>query len=751
MVGKKLRVLVTQSNIAAHTTTAESAATVTVSAIGPGAPLSLNATAGDGQISVTWTAPLSLGGSPLSRYEVAYSTDGGSSYTDVTRSSSTATSETVTGVSNGTPVLVKVRAVNSASMLGGLALVQSTPRGLPISTAVPTLSGEVRFGQTLLTTAGAFNANGATITSRTLQWQVSANGGTSWQNLSGETGSTLLINDHVGKLLRVAETATNEAGSTVHYSATTVAVLADSPSAPRTLSLTSESDGAIEVSWLAPSYLGGAAITDYEVQTSDNGGASWTTVSRTASAATSQSITGLINGTSYQVRVRALNGVNGAWATLSDTATPYGLPMTTVAGAQPTVTGSAVYGQTLTATNTTWTPNGRAITGVSIRWQAEISGTWTDIAGATSTSYTIDGFIGKPVRAVFTVTNLAGSVQRASAATVAVVPGPASVPRNLTATPDNGSITVNWLAPSNTGGNPISDYEVQTSTDANTWSTVTRSASTVTSQQITGLTNGDLVYLRVRALNGSNGQWAFVSGPVTPRGLPINTALPQITGTPSFLTEMSVDAGVWNANGDAVDAVSYQWQASSDNGQTWQNIRGATQSSYTVGLYVGSTLRARVQASNDAGTETVFSQPTATVTAIPAATPVITSQQVSSATVRVGWTPPAHSGGDTLRGYSLEYSTDRSNWTPPQLRRGHHLGHPHRAPERSELLRSGARRDRAAWRMVAYCWAVHPDRAARRDRSATTRVQRCRRPAHTTTQLSDASRGLGVARDITDR
>lgn len=66
---------------------------------------------------------------------------------------------------------------------------------------------------------------------------------------------------------------------------------------------------------------------------------------------------------------------------------------------------------------------------------------------------------------------------------------------------------------------------------------------------------------------------------------------------------------------------------------------------------------------NDAGSVTVATAETAVVTAIPAATPVITSQQVGNATVRVGWTPPAHAGGETLAGYTLQYSTDRSNWT----------------------------------------------------------------------------------------
>jgi len=77
------------------------------------------------------------------------------------------------------------------------------------------------------------------------------------------------------------------------------------------------------VSWTAPTVLAQTPITDYTVQYSSNSGSSWTTFSRSASTATSATVTGLTNGTAYVFRVSAANGVgSGAYSTASGAVTP---------------------------------------------------------------------------------------------------------------------------------------------------------------------------------------------------------------------------------------------------------------------------------------------------------------------------------------------------------------------------------------------------------------------------------------------
>jgi outer membrane protein OmpA-like peptidoglycan-associated protein len=88
----------------------------------PGAPSITTVTAGDGQLSVAFTAPASNGGAAITDYEV--STDGGSSFT----SAGTTTSPIViTGLTNGTTYSVLIKARNSAGLGAASETVAATP------------------------------------------------------------------------------------------------------------------------------------------------------------------------------------------------------------------------------------------------------------------------------------------------------------------------------------------------------------------------------------------------------------------------------------------------------------------------------------------------------------------------------------------------------------------------------------------------------------------------------------------------
>ena len=88
----------------------------------PGVPASLNATPGDTQVSLDWTAPASDGGSAVTGYEYRVSDDGGTSWSpdwtnvpdgsDAGTDRSDETSFTVTGLDNGVEHTFEVRAVN---------------------------------------------------------------------------------------------------------------------------------------------------------------------------------------------------------------------------------------------------------------------------------------------------------------------------------------------------------------------------------------------------------------------------------------------------------------------------------------------------------------------------------------------------------------------------------------------------------------------------------------------------------------
>ena len=92
------------------------------------APTNLTATVGvgAGQIALNWDDP---GNNLVTKYQ--YSTDGGTSFTDITGSGATTTAYTVTGLSNGREYTLAVRAVN-ASVNGEAATVTAMPLLPPV-------------------------------------------------------------------------------------------------------------------------------------------------------------------------------------------------------------------------------------------------------------------------------------------------------------------------------------------------------------------------------------------------------------------------------------------------------------------------------------------------------------------------------------------------------------------------------------------------------------------------------------------
>lgn len=83
------------------------------------------------------------------------------------------------------------------------------------------------------------------------------------------------------------------------------------------------------------------------------------------------------------------------------------------------------------------------------------------------------------------------------------------------ATAGDGSATVSWAAPSDSGSFPITHYQVESSPRGGTCLV----AAPATSCEVTGLTNGTTYTFTVRALNGAGwGDYSSPSNPVRPTG-----------------------------------------------------------------------------------------------------------------------------------------------------------------------------------------------------------------------------------------
>jgi hypothetical protein len=111
------------------------------------------------------------------------------------------------------------------------------------------------------------------------------------------------------------------------------------------------------------------------------------------------------------------------------------------------------------------------------------------------------------------------------------------------------------------------------------------------------------------------GVFASVTGLGTAarQAAPVNSVPPAITGTAQQSQTLTTSNGTWTGTGTI--SYRYQWLRCNRSGNGCNDISGATDKTYTLrGADVGSTIRARVTATNPDGSTAATSAPTAVVT-----------------------------------------------------------------------------------------------------------------------------------------
>ena len=283
---------------------AESAAVTSTPAATSNAPTSLATTPGDGKVSVAFTAPTDTGGSAITNYE--YSKDGGTNYTAF-NPAVTASPVVITGLTNGTSYSIKLRAVNSAGVGAESAAVTSTPAATSNApTALATTPGD---GQVSVAFTAPTSNGGSAIT----DYEYQLDGG-DWTTASTTSSPVIITGLTNGTGYSIKLRAVNSLGVGAESAAVTSTPAATS-NAPTSLA-TTPGDGKVSVAFTAPTSNGGSAITDYEYQLD---GGDWTTASTTSSPVI---ITGLTNGTSYSIKLRAVNSLGVGAESAAVTSTP---------------------------------------------------------------------------------------------------------------------------------------------------------------------------------------------------------------------------------------------------------------------------------------------------------------------------------------------------------------------------------------------------------------------------------------------
>ena len=359
----------------------------------PTTPVGISAARGDGIVEVSWTPPLNDGGLPITGYVIDWVSSSGASGSIET----TGTGYTMQNLLNGATYTITVSAVNEAgtSPAGGSA--SATPAATPgAPTTVTVDRGDGRIDVTWQPPA---SDGGKPVLSYTVTW--SAPDGTTGSFETTATGHTFdgLTN---GTTYSVTVTATNEIGtSAASQSASgTPAYIPGAPVAVRTV----REDSRILVSWDPPASDGGLRVTGYTLLWVAPDGST----NSAETTATSHTIDGLTNGTTYGITVSATNEVGTSVTADPVRATP-ARPPGPLAHAEIAIGHESLL--------VSWQPptddGGLPVRSYTLSWVSP-DGAVTSI-DTTHTSHAIDGLIGG---AAYTVTILANNEMGASPAPV---------------------------------------------------------------------------------------------------------------------------------------------------------------------------------------------------------------------------------------------------------------------------------------------------------------------------------------------
>ena len=625
----------------------------------PGAP---TLTPNFQSIEVSWTAPANNGnaitdnlvrwrtsatdgpdGSPGGGDDVAVGDWNGVGNNGIL-TGNTATSYTITGLTNGTQYDVQVAAVNgggagafsrtaSAAPVANNAnlasLVLTDPDGGAVTLSPAFAVGTTEYAATVdaadasvTVTATATDAADATISMTRETGGVTG----SAQTLTGGTASSPQALVHLGPdagdqqtvILEITVTAGD--GTTRKSYEVIVRRPNGPPGAPATpTAATGTAAGSLDIGWSAPSATGGLAITGYRVRWGkDAPSVAWNAsgdgILAGNQSVTSYTITGLETGTAYQVQVAAVNSEGtGAWSdsvTITPQAASVDADITALAVNEADGTTPVMFSPAFSAATTAYAATvDNDVTGVI--FIATYAGSKLVIDGdadndpdSGSASEVIALTVGVAKDITLVVTAADDSTTKTYTVTVtraAGAPVKPAKPTSARSTAASRSIAVSWAwaGGAANNGSPVTEFNVQWKKTGDTnWlpdanGQVISDASD-RSYAVTGLDAGARYHARVRAVNAAgDGAWsdnsdaARASGPPS---APIGVLLSQIVG--GITVNVQSFGGPDNGGSDIV-AHHVRWRTAAQGGNPageWQNSAGDSEDGqrFTASAFGGS-------------------------------------------------------------------------------------------------------------------------------------------------------------------
>jgi Fibronectin type III domain len=282
------------------------ATTPPVGATPPGAPTGVNGAPLDHAVAVSWTAPASDGGSPITGYRITPYI--GATAQAPVLTGSNATNFTVAGLVNGTTYTFTVAAVNAAgngpdsAASGPVTPQPAPPPGPPTGVTATAADASANLSWSAPASDGGSAIIGYRITpyiGGVAQTPINTGSTATTRTITGLTNGTTYT-------FTVAATNGSGTGAESAPSTPVTPTPATAPGAPTGVTGASR-DSAVALTWTAPASDGGSAIIGYRI--TPYIGATAQTAVNTGSTATGYTVTGLTNGTAYTFTVQAINAI----------------------------------------------------------------------------------------------------------------------------------------------------------------------------------------------------------------------------------------------------------------------------------------------------------------------------------------------------------------------------------------------------------------------------------------------------------